>query len=97
MIAALFLVIQLLGRSQSENCEGDFPNATEVMTSLERTYMFRSLEKSPEVQCSYQIFYIKTLRQKYDKVVLPRTGKINQSPLYVNRVEKSRIFLSSNP
>uniref|UniRef100_A0A090XD10 Putative secreted protein n=1 Tax=Ixodes ricinus TaxID=34613 RepID=A0A090XD10_IXORI len=97
MIAALFLAIQLFGQSQSEVCEGDFPNATEVMTLLKRTYMLRSLEDSPNVQCAYQIFYNYREHGKYDKVVLPRGAKTHpqQSPLYVKRVVNSTIYLDT--
>uniref|UniRef100_A0A090X9I3 Putative secreted protein n=1 Tax=Ixodes ricinus TaxID=34613 RepID=A0A090X9I3_IXORI len=102
MIAALFLAIQLLGQSQSEICEGDFPNATEVMTLLTRTYMFQSFEYSPEVQCAYQIFYYpkvgrNRLQQKYDKVTLSRRGNRLHNPLYITLVVNSTIHLSNRP
>uniref|UniRef100_A0A6B0V1D0 Putative lipocalin n=1 Tax=Ixodes ricinus TaxID=34613 RepID=A0A6B0V1D0_IXORI len=103
MIAALFLVIQLLGQSESKTilCDGDFPNATEVMALLNRTYMLQSLEHSPSVQCAYQIFYEKNyrnkLRHKYNYIVQPQSGKPLPKPMYVLRVVNSTIYLSSQP
>uniref|UniRef100_A0A6B0V0E2 Putative lipocalin n=1 Tax=Ixodes ricinus TaxID=34613 RepID=A0A6B0V0E2_IXORI len=102
MIAGLFLVIQLFVQSQSEVCKGDFPNATEVMTLLNRTYMLQSQEHSPNMQCAYQIFYHKSyrneLREKYDYVVQPQSRKPPlHKPMYVWRVANSTIYLSSQP
>uniref|UniRef100_A0A6B0V0A5 Putative lipocalin n=1 Tax=Ixodes ricinus TaxID=34613 RepID=A0A6B0V0A5_IXORI len=104
MIAALFLVIQLLGQSQSETilCDGDFPNATEVITLLNRTYMLQSFDYSPDVQCAYQIFYYTKvgtygLQHKYNTIVLSRRGTRLPSPLYVTRVVNSTIHLSNRP
>uniref|UniRef100_A0A6B0U776 Putative lipocalin n=1 Tax=Ixodes ricinus TaxID=34613 RepID=A0A6B0U776_IXORI len=81
MIAALFLVIQLLGQSESQTivCDGDFPNATEVIAKLPGTYMLQSAFNVSNLVCVVQIFYDRWLRdktyKKYNLVYVFTTGK----------------------
>uniref|UniRef100_A0A090XCD8 Putative 25 kDa salivary gland protein family member n=1 Tax=Ixodes ricinus TaxID=34613 RepID=A0A090XCD8_IXORI len=109
MTALFYLAILFLCQSNailSENNEEksgmDFPDAKKVMASLNRTYMFQSLIKSPKLQCVYQVFYDRKvpgygLKPKYDKVSLFKDGGFLNNPLYVRNVVNSTIYLSSNP
>uniref|UniRef100_A0A6B0UZQ1 Putative lipocalin n=1 Tax=Ixodes ricinus TaxID=34613 RepID=A0A6B0UZQ1_IXORI len=107
MIAALFLLIQLLGQSKSETvlCEGDFPNATEVISSLNRTYLFQSLQNMTRLKCAYQDFYYKNVpgygnKHIYDAVFVYYEEIIHRhqnNPLYIKSVVNSTIHLWSHP
>uniref|UniRef100_A0A6B0V0B9 Putative lipocalin n=1 Tax=Ixodes ricinus TaxID=34613 RepID=A0A6B0V0B9_IXORI len=103
MIAALFLGIQLLGQTQAEEliCDGDFPNATEVMMNLPRTYILQSAFNISTLDCAIQLFYNKTLRSqthiKYNLIYVYSTGRYQDQPLYVRRVENYTIIMDNRP
>uniref|UniRef100_A0A6B0UWM9 Putative lipocalin n=1 Tax=Ixodes ricinus TaxID=34613 RepID=A0A6B0UWM9_IXORI len=99
MIAALFLVIQLLGQSESQTiiCDGDFPNATEVMVKLPRTYRLQSAFNVSTLDCAVQLFYNETYDtetyRKYNLVYVYTTGKYQDQPFYVKGVVNYTILL----
>uniref|UniRef100_A0A090X9I4 Putative secreted protein n=2 Tax=Ixodes ricinus TaxID=34613 RepID=A0A090X9I4_IXORI len=106
MIAALFLVIQLLGQSESQTilCDGDFPNATEVMVKLPRTYRLQSAFNVSNLDCVYQVFYNITHRnktyKKYNLVYMYTVKKykdFQDQPFYVRGVENYTIILAYKP
>uniref|UniRef100_A0A147BWZ4 Putative lipocalin n=1 Tax=Ixodes ricinus TaxID=34613 RepID=A0A147BWZ4_IXORI len=104
MFAALFLGIQLLGQSQADMilCEGDFPNATEVMSSLNRTYLLQSLQNISKLECAYQEYYYKKvsrdgLKHLRDAVYVYQEGsrRPQNNPLYIWEVVNYTIYLGS--
>ncbi|XP_040073384.1 uncharacterized protein LOC120845891 [Ixodes scapularis] len=103
MIAALFLATQLLAQSQGEKpiCDGDFPNATEVIMKLPRTYMLQSAFNVSTLDCAVQVFYNKTYRKKiytkYNLVYAYSTGRYQDLPLYVRGFENYTILLGYRP
>uniref|UniRef100_A0A090XB61 Putative secreted protein n=2 Tax=Ixodes ricinus TaxID=34613 RepID=A0A090XB61_IXORI len=102
MIAALFLM-QLVGQSQAEIpvCDGDFPNASEVIVKLPRTYMLQSAFNVSTLNCAVQLFYNETYHnktyKKYNLVYVYTTGKYQDQPLYVKGVENYTILLEYWP
>uniref|UniRef100_A0A6B0V0I6 Putative lipocalin n=1 Tax=Ixodes ricinus TaxID=34613 RepID=A0A6B0V0I6_IXORI len=103
MIAALFLVIQLLGQSESQTiiCDGDFPNASEVIVKLPRTYLLQSAFNVSTLDCAVQLLYNETYHtetyKKYNLVYVYTTGKYQDQPFYVKGVVNYTIFLGYWP
>ncbi|XP_029841549.2 uncharacterized protein LOC115324993 [Ixodes scapularis] len=104
MFAALFLGITLLRQSQAgiTLCEGDFPNATEVMSSLNRTYLLQSLQNYTRLKCAYQEFYYKNvsrggLKHLHDAVYVYEedSRRPQNNPLYIWKVVNYTIRLGS--
>uniref|UniRef100_A0A6B0V122 Putative lipocalin n=1 Tax=Ixodes ricinus TaxID=34613 RepID=A0A6B0V122_IXORI len=89
----------ILSKHCQRKTEEDCPDANKVMVSINRTYMFQSLENIPTLECEYQSFYDFNntrfaLKPKYDKVPVTK----NRGPLvnrfYVWNVVSSTIHLS---
>uniref|UniRef100_A0A6B0URW6 Putative lipocalin n=1 Tax=Ixodes ricinus TaxID=34613 RepID=A0A6B0URW6_IXORI len=103
MIAALFLGIQLLGQTQAEQliCDGDFPNATEVMMKLPKTYILQSAFNVETLNCAIQVFYNRTYRSEmykmYNLIYVYNTGRHQGQALYVRGFDNYTIILDTRP
>uniref|UniRef100_A0A6B0V2Q3 Putative lipocalin lipocalin n=1 Tax=Ixodes ricinus TaxID=34613 RepID=A0A6B0V2Q3_IXORI len=91
------------GQSQAEKpiCDGDFPNTTEVIGELPRTYMLQSAFNVSTLDCAVQVFYNKSYRKKtftkYNLVYVYTTGEYQDQPLYVRGFQNYTILLGYRP